>query len=124
MGNTSSTPTEEIAAKPKPADQREYPRTGPSAPTECPMHTSNPDKTAPNTITSNKAIPSECPMHASNVDKPKVESTPIPSECPMHASNVDNKENELDPTNMVKLIFFAHLNSTSGVFSSRVFFYI
>jgi len=103
MGNTSSTtPTEEIAAKPKPADQREYPRTGPSAPTECPMHTSNPDKTAPSTVTAKQVIPSECPMHASNVDKPKVESKPIPSDCPMHASNVDsNKENELDPTNMM-----------------------
>ena len=56
MGGTSSTPTDEAAARVTPTDQRELPVNNVQPPTECPMHASN--------VETKQSPPSGCPMHA------------------------------------------------------------
>ena len=79
-GGTSSIPAEQAEARLTPTEQREIPKQG-NPPSDCPMHNTNAAEP-----------PSGCPMH--------VAASP-PSGCPMHAG--EGKENDIDPTNMVKL---------------------
>lgn len=82
---------------------------------EAPNKLPNEEKNIPAPMS---APPPGCPMHSGNQVKVEYTRT-IPSECPMHAANEDSKKDDIDPTNMVCMIYFLVIQS-----SKRVGFFI
>ena len=80
-------------------------------PPECPMHQENSNNSVP---------PPECPMHEEKV------MPAIPPECPMHqdASKSSTNESDINPLNMVSILFIESHNKTVFITQYYIYYYV
>ena len=80
-------------------------------PSECPMHQENSYNSVP---------PPECPMHEEKV------MPAIPPECPMHqdASKSSTNESDINPLNMVSILFIESHNKTVFITQYYIYYYV